>query len=186
MHTGKGWESEHVGPPSTTHRWTGRGVVTGGPHCVRRVPARYSRHVSSRHATAPRIRRVGIYGRCVSDSSILLTRLSAREPDAGRWTLPGGGMDFGETPHETLTREFHEETGLVPRIGGLVAVHSYVSPATPRRGPLHVLQFVYDVAASGSPTVVEVDGSTAEAAWVRIGDATELPLVELAAWAVAG
>jgi 8-oxo-dGTP diphosphatase len=37
--------------------------------------------------------------------------LLVREKD-GRWDFPGGGLDFGETPKECLTREIEEEMGL--------------------------------------------------------------------------
>lgn len=131
------------------------------------------------------IRRLGVYGRCIKDSSILLTRLSSTEPDAGMWTLPGGGMDPGETHHETLVRELVEETGLVPEIGRFLQSFSHIRPANDRRGALHVIQFVYEVAAIGTPTVIEVGGSTAEAAWIPLREANSLPLVEIAAWAVA-
>ncbi|MFP5331328.1 MAG: NUDIX hydrolase [Acidimicrobiia bacterium] len=129
-------------------------------------------------------RRVGVYGRCVDDGAILLTRLSAIEPDAGRWTLPGGGMDFGEHPHETLVREFFEETGLIPEIGPVIDVRSKLLAANPRRPALHVVQIVYEVHASGVPDVQEVDGSTSEASWVPLTVASSYPLVDLAAWAV--
>jgi len=34
-------------------------------------------------------------------------------PDAGLWTLPGGGVLWGEHPDQTVFREMEEETGLV-------------------------------------------------------------------------
>lgn len=130
------------------------------------------------------LRRVGVYGRCITDDSILLTRLAPFEPDRDKWTLPGGGMEFGETPHETLRREFVEETSLVPEIGPLVDVFTKMYRPTERRPALQVVQFVYDVCATGSPRVLERDGSTVEAAWIGRDRLAHLPLVDLAVWAL--
>lgn len=38
---------------------------------------------------------------------------SNAQPGVGLWELPGGGLDFGETPSEAGTREMLEETGIV-------------------------------------------------------------------------
>ena len=54
-------------------------------------------------------------GQCV-----LLTRRS----DNGRWCLPGGAMDPGESAAECCAREVLEETGLVVRVDRLVGVYS--------------------------------------------------------------
>ncbi|MEX2655694.1 MAG: NUDIX domain-containing protein [Acidimicrobiia bacterium] len=131
------------------------------------------------------LRRIGVYGRCIVDGAVLLTRLSRLEPDRGKWTLPGGGVEFGESPTETLVREFDEETGLEPRIGPFLDVYSRVYPPNARRGALHVLQFVYEVTASGEPEVRELDGSTSEVAWVDRSEVGRLELVDLAVWALA-
>ena len=125
-----------------------------------------------------------MYGRCINDGSILLTRLSPLEPDEGKWTLPGGGMEPGESVHQTLRREFDEETGLVPEIGRLVDVFTRTHPANERRGPLEVVQHVYEVTAVGEPHVREVGGSTAAAAWVSLADLDRLALVDLVHWAL--
>ena len=53
---------------------------------------------------------------------VLLTRRS----DNGRWCLPGGGKDPGESGEETCIREVLEETGLEVEVTRLVGV--YTSP----------------------------------------------------------
>lgn len=55
--------------------------------------------------------RNGAYGVLLHDSKILLT-LKKSGPFQGLWDLPGGGIEFGETPEETLKREMIEETAL--------------------------------------------------------------------------
>jgi len=42
------------------------------------------------------------------------------------YVLPGGGQDFAETLHETLTRECMEEIGAKIEIGNLVCVREYI------------------------------------------------------------
>jgi 8-oxo-dGTP diphosphatase len=41
------------------------------------------------------------------------------------YTLPGGGVEDGETPQEAAVRETHEELGLIVRVDGLVAVINF-------------------------------------------------------------
>ena len=45
--------------------------------------------------------RFGAYGILLGDSAILLTRKKSG-PYKGLWDLPGGGIEFGETPEEAL------------------------------------------------------------------------------------
>lgn len=55
---------------------------------------------------------------------VLLVR-RARPPQAGEWSLPGGGQELGETLVETARREVAEETGLaICPTGVLTAVDS--------------------------------------------------------------
>ena len=53
--------------------------------------------------------------------------LLAQRSDNGRWCLPGGGMDPGESASEACIRETMEETGLEVRVTRLVGI--YTSPA---------------------------------------------------------
>ncbi len=54
------------------------------------------------------------------EGEILLERRS----DNGRWGLPGGGMDPGESVTRTAVREAMEETGLAIRVTELIGVYS--------------------------------------------------------------
>jgi len=51
---------------------------------------------------------------------ILLTRRT----DNGRWCLPGGGMEVGESLEECCMREVWEETGLTVRVVCLLGIYS--------------------------------------------------------------
>ncbi len=43
---------------------------------------------------------------------LLLKRSKPARGEMGFWELPGGGLDFGESPEQALLREIDEETGL--------------------------------------------------------------------------
>ena len=54
---------------------------------------------------------VGVGGVVVRDGRVLLAR-RGKEPLYGRWVVPGGTVELGETLEEALVREMQEETGL--------------------------------------------------------------------------
>jgi 8-oxo-dGTP diphosphatase len=47
-------------------------------------------------------------------------------PSAGRWTIPGGRVERGETLAQAVHRELLAETGLTARLGALVEVFEYI------------------------------------------------------------
>ena len=67
--------------------------------------------------------RVAAYAVCVDDSRrILLARVAPGYMAEGMWTLPGGGLQFGEEPAHAVIRELAEETGLEGRVISLAFV----------------------------------------------------------------
>jgi 8-oxo-dGTP diphosphatase len=55
------------------------------------------------------------------DGRVLLIR-RGKPPMDGRWSLPGGRQELGETTRETAVREVAEETGIEIRLGPLLDV----------------------------------------------------------------
>jgi ADP-ribose pyrophosphatase YjhB (NUDIX family) len=63
--------------------------------------------------------KVDVRGAIFRDGKLLLVQ---EMMDGGRWTLPGGWADSGETPRQAVEREVWEETGYQVRATKLAAV----------------------------------------------------------------
>lgn len=139
---------------------------------------------------AGRVQRVGAYGVCVdSEQRILLCRLTEVTNRPGWWTLPGGGVDFGERPRDAVVREVREETGLdgvaeelleVDSIERFVKLDESDEPVE-----YHAVRVVYRVSVTGGELVHEVSGTTDRAAWFRRDELDALPLTEIGELGVA-
>jgi 8-oxo-dGTP diphosphatase len=138
------------------------------------------------------VQRFGAYAVATDpDGRILLTRIAPGYPGAGRWHLPGGGTDHGETPEEALARELVEETSQRGRVAGLLEISHRHDPAAlgPEGVPIdwHVVRVLFRVEIDNptEPVVTEeAGGSTAAAGWFDLAQAARLPLTEVARGAV--
>lgn len=131
--------------------------------------------------------RVASYALCLdADGRILLCRLGPGEYGTGHWTLPGGGLDFGEAPAPGALRELEEEAGLTGDIIDIADVDSQVyGPRGGRPGEMHAIRVIYRVQVTGGSLRDEVDGSTDTCAWFPLDQARTLPLVDLAEHGIA-
>ena len=141
--------------------------------------------------TPQRVQRTAAYGVALRGREILLTRLSSRAHLPGSWTLPGGGIDHGEAPEDTVAREVAEETGLTAEVGDLLTAHSVHLTGTAPSGrteDFHGLQLLYRVSVdpTAAPRVVETGGTTDAVRWVSIAEITAgaLPVLGVVAAAL--
>jgi hypothetical protein len=66
--------------------------------------------------------KVGVDGAMFSADGRRL--LLIRRADSGRWALPGGWVDPGQTPEQAVRREVGEETTMTVEVGDVIAVSS--------------------------------------------------------------
>jgi mutator protein MutT len=64
---------------------------------------------------------VGVGAVIVRNGQVLIVRRRF-EPLAGRWSLPGGTLELGETLEAGVAREMQEETGLNVEVGPVIEV----------------------------------------------------------------
>ncbi|MFJ2769470.1 NUDIX hydrolase [Streptomyces sp. NPDC087300] len=125
--------------------------------------------------------RVAAYAVCVRDGRVLLARWVAGD-GSKRWTLPGGGMDHGEDPYDTVIREVDEETGYMVLPVTLLGIDS-LRRRYPRRlgavADFHGLRIVYEGRITGGELRHETGGSTDLAAWHPMESVPDLDRVGL-------
>jgi 8-oxo-dGTP diphosphatase len=131
----------------------------------------------------PRRTRIAAYAIIVRDGAILLARLSDRvKGNTGKWTLPGGGIEFGEDPAHAAVREVKEETGYDVLLRDLLEINNLhvVSPDAEHHG----IRILYSADIVGGTLTHETDNSTDRCEWIPLDGTAQIPLVDIAQRAV--
>lgn len=132
-------------------------------------------------------RHIGAYGLVLLGGQVLLMR-KGRGPYTGSWDLPGGGIEFGESPEEALRREMVEETGLPATSLTLLCVASNrvsYRLSSGEEEDLHHIGIIYRVVADDqSPVREDPDGEDSLGArwvdWAAAGQLSLTPFVRQA------
>ncbi len=125
--------------------------------------------------------RVAAYAVVVADDRLLLTQLAGYTGAEGRWNLPGGGLDPGESPTDGVVREVAEETGQVVDEVRLVDVMTQHWVGRSPRGleDYNAVGLLHTARCERPtpPVVHEVGGSTSDARWVPLHDLGSVAVV---------
>jgi ADP-ribose pyrophosphatase YjhB (NUDIX family) len=106
----------------------------------------------------------------VREGELLMIR-RGHGPAGGRWSVPGGRIEHGETAVEALVREVGEETGLSVVCGPFVGWTELISDDE----HFVVLDFEVTPLDTQDP---EPGDDAAEAAWVPLDEVTDLRLTD--------
>ncbi|WP_025616666.1 NUDIX hydrolase [Salinispora cortesiana] len=123
------------------------------------------------------LRRIAAYAVCANSvGQVLLVRASQRSGTPGTWSLPGGAVDHGEDPCDTVVRETAAETGLSVSVATLTDVLADMR-ALPERGiTIHTDRLLYQVSVRGGTLADRADQPTDLARWFTLEQARDLPL----------
>ena len=110
---------------------------------------------------------VGVVARDRRGRLLLVKR--ANPPAQGRWSLPGGRVEPGETMAAAAARELHEETGLRPPLGEVAGVVERIG-----EGYHYVIVDLWAELADGDVPVAGGDAADA-----RLVGPAELPGLDL-------
>jgi 8-oxo-dGTP diphosphatase len=117
--------------------------------------------------TAPE---VAVGAVCTHLEALLLVR-RGRGAAQGQWSVPGGHVEWGETLHEAIVRETHEETGLK------VVVDRFLGWVERIQDPYHYVILDFAVTALEPSRAPVAGDDAAEVRWVPFADVSDLDLV---------
>lgn len=115
-----------------------------------------------------KIQRITVKGIIYKDGSIFMLK----DTD-GNWELPGGRIDFGEHPKETMQREFIEELGVDNvKVGDIVNVWDFTTKSDGDN--YHFILVVFECEAN--LTDIKISDEHVEHKWIKLDEIHNYPV----------
>jgi ADP-ribose pyrophosphatase YjhB (NUDIX family) len=118
---------------------------------------------------------VGVGAIIICDGKILLEKRK-NEPGKGKWSIPGGLVELGESATETAIREVREETSLEVEEPMLIDVVDNVTRDENGDIKYHFVILDYFVKFKGG--VLRASSDAAELEWVQLSDVENYDLTK--------
>lgn len=110
---------------------------------------------------------VGVGVVLIQDNQILLIK-RARDPERGKWAVPGGKVRKGESMRDAARREVAEETGLHVEVGDFAWLGEVINDQ------VHLVIVDYFGAVVGGD--LQAGDDAEDARWVSLDEASDYPL----------
>ncbi|MGH7390749.1 MAG: NUDIX hydrolase [Candidatus Rokuibacteriota bacterium] len=115
--------------------------------------------------------RVGVGAVVLHGDRVLLVR-RGRAPSVGRWTLPGGLVEVGETTREAIAREVAEECSCAIRVVDIAGIVERIVRDDAGRVRYHYV--LVDYLAYADSDAIAAGSDADEAQWAPLGDVERL------------
>ena len=116
---------------------------------------------------------VGVGAVILEEGRVLVIKRAA-EPLKGRWSIPGGAVEVGETLREAVVREVREETGLIVQALEVLEVFDNILRDELNRPQYHYVLIDFLCRRTGGE--LQAGSDVSEACWVS---PHELPGLQL-------
>jgi mutator protein MutT len=119
--------------------------------------------------------RVGVGAVVLRAGRVLLVR-RGQQPSAGKWTLPGGLVELGETTREAVCRELMEECAIGIRVVDVAGVFERI--VRDGEGRIRYHYVLVDYLAHAETDRVVAGSDAAECCWVEVERLAELDVTD--------
>ena len=107
------------------------------------------------------------------DGRVLLLQYAPPKRTAGRWDVPGGRVEKGESPEEGARRELFEETGILVDASQVERVLALFI----RKPDIDYIYYMFRVQMDYKPSVI-LSSEHQNYQWATLEEFQQLPLVE--------
>lgn len=114
---------------------------------------------------------VVVLGLIKNNGRFLLTKRNDGERNKGKWQVPGGGQEFGETLEEALKRELIEEVGLHVQVDGEPYIVEYIDDTW------HGILFFYPCVLTDAKQEVVLNNEASQYGWFTLDEIRALDLL---------
>lgn len=97
-----------------------------------------------------------------------------KEPNKGRWAIPGGAVKLGETLRQAVKREIREETGLIVRIQAPIHVFDFIE--RDKKGHVRFHYVIVDFMANYVKGTLRPGDDASDARWFSRKDLKDMPI----------
>ncbi|MEM1665991.1 MAG: NUDIX hydrolase [Nitrososphaerota archaeon] len=111
----------------------------------------------------------------LQDHNILLVKRK-NEPGKGRWSIPGGSVELGESLKDAVVREVYEETGLLVEVSELLDIIEVIRRDSAGNIIFHYV--ILDYLAKPISGTLRAASDASDVIWVSVDEAMNMEITD--------